>query len=238
MKRVIVVPCFNEARRLDVDKILMLEDDDTEIIFVDDGSSDGTRALLDRFDADVLALDKNSGKGEAVRVGMLKAIERDADVVAYLDADLSAPPEEMERLLDILLEQSDVDVVLGSRVRLLGRDIARKATRHYLGRVFGTAASLLLDAPVYDTQCGAKAFRVTPTLRAALAERFVSRWAFDVELLGRLRFGTQGATPVPLSAFVEVPLTTWRDANGSKLGPVGMAKAGFDLVKIALSVRK
>ena len=75
---------------------------------------------------------------------------------------------------------------------MMGTDIRRSAVRHYTGRLFATAGSLVLGVPVYDTQCGAKAFRVTDALRAALAEPFVSRWAFDVEVLGRLLRSTDG----------------------------------------------
>ena len=93
----------------------------------------------------------------------------------------------MARLVDTLADDEHLQVVIGSRVGLLGHDIDRSLRRHYLGRIFATVSSAVLDLPVYDTQCGAKAFRVTPALRAALADPFTSRWAFDVELLGRLR---------------------------------------------------
>jgi len=105
--------------------------------------------------------------------------------------------------------------------------------RHYLGRVFATAASVILKARVYDTQCGAKLFRATPAVSAALAEPFLSRWAFDVEFLGRLLIGTPAVGPLPLNAIVEVPLAVWHDVKGSKLGIGGMAKTVSDLALVA-----
>ena len=134
------------------------------------------------------------------------------------------------------LERPGVQVAIGARVGLLGKDIHRSAVRHYLGRVFATAASLILQARIYDTQCGAKLFRATPTLAAALAQPFISRWAFDVELLGRLLAGEVGAPPLPLDAIVEVPLDVWHDVKGSKLGPGGMARTAKDLARIGLDL--
>lgn len=236
MRRVVVVPCFNEAARLDGHALRSIVDEDTGLLLVDDGSTDATESLLtelSRADAriEVLALGSNFGKGEAVRRGMLRAIEGGAELVGFLDADLAAPPAEMRRLLHLLESDGHARAVIGARVALLGKHIERRPTRHYLGRVFATAASMALDVPVYDTQCGAKAFRVDDGLRAALSHPFASRWVFDVELLARLLERSQ-------DGIVEVPLQEWRDVRGSSLGMRGMFGAGVDLLKIAARRRR
>lgn len=237
-RRVVVVPCFNEAERLDGAALLALLDDGrTDVVFVDDGSTDATRASLQALVRDrgprarVVGLDQNGGKGEAVRRGLLAAVDDGAPVVAFLDADLSTPVAEMRRVLAALDDREDVDVAMGARVALLGRAIERSPARHYLGRVFATAASTVLGVRVYDTQCGAKAFRVTAALRDALTTPFSSRWAFDVELLARLLWHGDSR------GFVEVPLASWRDVKGSKLSPKAMVRAGVDLIRIAASAR-
>ena len=237
-RRIVVVPCFNEAQRLDGAAVLaLLRDDRTDVLFVDDGSTDATRVVLHELVRDtggrarVLGLDENGGKGEAVRLGLRAAIDQGAGVVGFLDADLSTPVDEMLRILAVLDERGDVEAVLGARVALLGRAIERTPTRHYLGRVFATVASTMLGVRVYDTQCGAKAFRVTDTLRGALSSSFSSRWAFDVELLARL---LRSMEPTRL---VEVPLQSWHDVKGSKLSPRAMARAGVDLLRIGAAAR-
>jgi dolichyl-phosphate beta-glucosyltransferase len=227
-----VVPCFNEAHRLDVPAWQAFASAH-RVLFVDDGSTDGTGALLQSAGLPVLTLLKNRGKGEAVRAGLRAAIDDGADVVGYLDADLSAPTSEYVRLLQHLQDRSDVDVVLGSRIAHLGAVIERRALRHYLGRVFATSASLALDLPVYDTQCGAKVFRVTPMLTAALSSSFRSRWAFDVELLARL---LDAGTPP--SRCCELPLTTWRDVAGSHLHARAMVGAAVDVAAIGWRRRR
>jgi dolichyl-phosphate beta-glucosyltransferase len=236
-RRAVVVPCHNEAARLDVPALRTLVDAHTALVLVDDGSTDDTRAKLTSLRSaalhddpharvDVVELNENAGKGEAVRAGLLHAIHAGAQVVGYLDADLAAPPREMTRLLDTLTHDDTLRAALGSRVALLGTHIERRALRHYLGRVFATAAALTLDLAVYDTQCGAKAFRVDDALRTALATPFSSRWVFDVELLARLLHegGPDG--------IIEVPLEQWRDVRGGALHTRAMVGAGVDLARI------
>ncbi len=239
----VVVPCYNEAERLDDAPFRRFVEASAgaSLIFVDDGSTDTTAQRLAALAAEqaaliqVLTLHPNGGKAEAVRRGMRAALAGGARVVGYLDADLSTPLTELPRLQEALARPG-VEVALGARVALLGRDIQRSAVRHYLGRVFASVASVILQARVYDTQCGAKLFRATPTLVAALEEPFISRWAFDVELLGRLLLGVGGAPGLPISAIVEVPLATWHDIKGSKLGPVAMARTLQDLARIGFDL--
>ncbi len=234
---VIVVPCFNEAARLRPDGFGPLaEHPEIELLFVDDGSTDDTRRVLEGLAArwpraHVLALPANGGKGEAVRRGMLDGLARGAACVGYLDADLATPADEMLRLRDELLGAAGASAVLASRVALLGRDIQRNPARHYLGRVFATTASVVLGLPVYDTQCGAKLFRRTPALERALAEPFHSRWIFDVELIGRLAPGH--GEP---NGIIEVPVRVWHDVKGSKLRAREMARAAVEMARIGVEL--
>ncbi len=227
---ILAIPCYNEEARLQPQELRrVLDDSRMSLLFVDDGSTDGTLGLLETVAADmagraeVLALAENRGKAEAVRAGLLRGIELGASVVGYSDADLATPVPELHRLANVLVS-SRVDAVIGSRVATLGSKIDRSVARHYLGRVFATAASLVLGERIYDTQCGAKLFRVSDTLRRALAEPFASRWAFDVELLGRLLHADL--------QVLEVPLVEWKDVPGSKLRVTSMMRAGLDLLAI------
>ena len=242
--RILVVPCFNEAARLDLAGFAPFIDTagGPALLFVNDGSTDNTLSVLDAFASrhsdrvSVMTLAANAGKAEAVRQGMLAAIDRGARITGYYDADLATPAGEMLEILS-RIDVDDVDAAIGSRVALLGRSIERRATRHYLGRVFATAASAVLRLRVYDTQCGAKAFRVTPALRAALAEPFLSRWIFDVELLGRLD-GYQRAAGESPRWIVEVPLRRWRDVGASKLRATAMLQAVAELGRVAIALRR
>jgi len=239
---ILVVPCYNEADRLDDGALLSLvagEIPAARLLLVDDGSRDQTGARLGALARrapgriDTLALPQNRGKAEAVRQGLQRALENRADIVGYFDADLSTPASEIRRLLALLDGRDDIAAVIGARISLLGNDIQRSHTRHYLGRVFATLASLILQARVYDTQCGAKLFRRSPALEAALREPFLSRWSFDVELLGRLLVGDATVPPMSETQILEVPLHHWRDVPGSKLRLVAMAGALKELADIA-----
>jgi dolichyl-phosphate beta-glucosyltransferase len=239
----VVVPCYNEGRRLDGAAFeSLLSDPDVALLFVNDGSTDDTADRLAELSAQnperirALSLAPNGGKAEAVRRGMLEAL-RSSAIAGYLDADLATPPSEVLRLIEII-RRTGARAVLGSRVRLLGRDIRRRAIRHYLGRIFASGASLALRFPIYDTQCGAKLFRRTPELLAALEEPFHSRWFFDVELLGRLATPTAPGQEVSADGIVEEPLLEWRDVAGSKIRFLDTLSAVTDLARIAMELEK
>lgn len=235
MKRTaIVVPCFNEAERLPVDTFAEFSAANPWIgfIFVNDGSTDETAAVLARLryrdPASFRVLDQhpNRGKAEAVRLGMLAALAENATYVGYWDADLATPLEEIPRMVRVLEERPRCEIVFGSRVQLLGRSIRRKSHRHYLGRIFATAASVTLDLPVYDTQCGAKLFRSTPSTAALFAEPFCSGWIFDVEIVARLIEARRGADlPEAQEVIYEMPLDRWHDVGGSRVRPADFFRA-------------
>jgi hypothetical protein len=127
-------------------------------------------------------------------------------------------------------------MAMGSRVARAGANIARSLPRHLVGRLFATAAAQILRAQFYDTQCGAKVLRVSPALLSALGTPFLTRWAFDVELIGRLLAGAPGVAPLAITDFLELPLKEWVDVKGSKLTLAAMARALVDLGRVELDV--
>lgn len=237
----IVVPCYNEAHRLDLDAFAraLAQFPGLRLVFVDDGSSDRTQEVLASLSATrsdrarLLALERNRGKGEAVRQGMLSAFTESPEWAGYWDADLATPFDALRDFFEVARDPR-IEIIIGSRVKILGRDIQRKAHRHYFGRVFATGASLALGFPIYDTQCGAKLFRVTPRTRALFAEPFVSRWVFDVELLARYDAAArrEGQDPVHSGLLFELALRRWHHIPGSKVGAWDSVRAALDLWRI------
>ena len=241
MKSIIIIPCYNEGKRLPVNIFskFLSEQNLVQFVFVDDGSTDNTfqilKSLNSRFpkQTEILKLSKNSGKSEAVRLGMLLALSKKPDLVGFWDADLSAPLSEIYRFVSIFSNFHKIRWVFGSRVKMLGREIKRNELRHYLGRVFATLVSLVLDLPVYDSQCGAKMFRADEELENIISEKFKSKWIFDVELVARLikclrRTGKNS----PQNIIYEIPLNTWLDIKESKLKIRDFLRAAIDLFLI------
>jgi glycosyltransferase involved in cell wall biosynthesis len=238
----IVVPCYNESERLAVTKFheFVAEHPDVSFLFVNDGSRDATLRILQELHTlnplqyDVLDLPQNQGKAEAVRQGMLRAFERNGRYVGYWDADLATPLAEVPRFIAALDANPERDICFGSRVRLLGRNIDRKAARHYLGRMFATVASYVLDLAVYDTQCGAKLFRVKDRTRALFATRFSVNWTFDVELIARIQAQTATAKQAgdAHERIYELPLNEWQDVAGSKVRPADFFKGLLETLRI------
>ncbi len=236
----IVIPCYNEADRLDAEAFrrFVRRDDRSHLLMVNDGSTDATRELLESLRAwapdrvSLHDLPQNVGKAEAVRRGILRALTERPDFVGFLDADLATPLETAADLCRVMEDDPRVQIVLGSRVRLLGRRIERRPARHYLGRLFATAASCVLGLPVYDTQCGAKMFRAGTEIALLFDEPFRTNWIFDVELLARFVEARYVSGEPAEGAIFEFPLTDWRDVAGSKLKPWDFFKAAFELAAI------
>ena len=237
---IVVVPCYNEAQRLNTKAFSQFRVSGhwVEFLFVNDGSRDGTLEMLERLrctSPDTIRLhdqQPNKGKAEAVRTGMLEALKTDAEFVGFWDADLATPLAALPRFLEVLEDRGGVDMVLGSRVKLLGRTIERHPWRHYLGRVFATLVSEMLRMPVYDTQCGAKMFRATDELRVALSTPFHTAWLFDVEIIARLIAANAGGTPAVAQSLYELPLDEWRDVPGSKLTRAAYMRAATSILAL------
>ena len=181
----------------------------------------------------LLPLDANHGKAEAVRRGVLEALKGEVRFVGFWDADLATPLDEIPAFQRVLEARPELEIVMGARVRLLGRDIRRSALRHYLGRLSATWIALVLGLRVYDTQCGAKLFRNGPRLAALFREPFLATWLFDVEILARwiaqdAQTGGAGAR----AALYEHPVVAWADVGGSKLRPGAYLRAALDLIRI------
>jgi glycosyltransferase involved in cell wall biosynthesis len=238
---VVVVPCYNEAARLDTAAFGRFLDcaQDVSLLMVDDGSTDGTPHVLERLRAahprqvGVLGLGANVGKAEAVRRGVKLALRRRPAIVGYWDADLATPLESIISFRTVLAERPECVLVMGSRVALLGRQIRRSWKRHLLGRTFATAASLVLGLPVYDTQCGAKLFRHTRETAALFDRPFRAKWIFDVELLARMIASPRDAGSCTAAEMIyEYPLERWQDVAGSRLKSHDFLVAVADLAVI------
>jgi len=219
---VIVIPCYNEALRLDARRFLRFASRYPRIRFVmvDDASTDNTIDVLRSMEArnpgqfDVLPLASNGGKAEAVRKGLLHGFSQNPLAVGFWDADLATPLEAIPEMLQVIDRDRSINLVFGSRMPLLGRQIKRKPWRKKMGWLFATVASNVLGLNIHDTQCGAKLFRVNPIMEQVFADPFSSGWIFDVELFAR--WICLDGRDNPDSAY-EFPLAQWQDIDGSKL---------------------
>lgn len=201
-----------------------------ELILVDDGSTDGTAELLESFarrDARVttLPLDRNRGKGAAVREGMLAA---SSDLALMTDVDLSTPLEDVGLLVPAL--EGGNDIAIASRALKSSRVLVRQpAHRELMGKAFNVGVRLLTGVPWRDTQCGFKLFRTESTRRVFELQR-TEGFAFDVEVLVVARRLGLGITEVPVR---------WIDHPDTRVGVVtsstGMA---LDVVRIAYRARR
>lgn len=180
-----------------------------DIIVVDDGSTDGTRAVVERFAGEhpgvkLLENPGNRGKGYAVRHGMLAS---ESEWVLFSDADLSAPIEDLEKLFRVAGERQ-AEVVIGSRAldrSLIGKH--QSGFREWAGRIFNLFMRILTGLPFWDTQCGFKLFSARAAAEVFRRQR-LDGFGFDAEALfiaRKLRIRT-----------VEVPVR-WNHVEGTKV---------------------
>lgn len=231
-----VIPCYNEANRLPYSQyVRFLKTNTTAFLwFVNDGSIDDTMVVLDKLQkkfpdtVGLLNLNNNVGKAEAVRQGVIKALETsNAQSIGYLDADLSTSLEEADLLSH--KRSMSCNFIFGSRILKLDNVIERKWYRFFIGRVVATAISKILQIEVYDTQCGCKVFS-REWAAVAFDKPFLSRWLFDVELFFRLmQFVGKNNF---LSQSREVPLKQWIDTADSRVSWSYGLKLWWDLFKI------
>ena len=248
----IVLPAYNEAARIGpaLDELFgylgqrgeQARDGSTgstglpariEILVVDDGSTDGTAALVAARPEAVRGADlagaclrvmsvPHGGKGAAVRAGMLAA---DSDLIVFADADMATPPDQLPRLFAALVGH---DVALGSRIQPDGSDMraSQPAYRRLLGRAFHLLASVWAVGPVQDTQCGFKGF-TRAAAHDLFAEQRITSIVFDVELIFLARRRGYRIAIVPIR---------WEDRRGSRMrARPGLAlRVAWDLFRIPL----
>jgi dolichyl-phosphate beta-glucosyltransferase len=217
-KTAIIIPCYNEEKRIDHSALEALVDGcSADIYLANDGSTDATLEVIGRFAAlhpgrcFVIHYEKNSGKANTIynSVNELQSMAK-YDYVGYFDADFSTPVSETIRLLDIA-QTTDCQFVLGSRVLLLNSGIKRKLHRHIIGRIIITLINFKFKLKIYDTQCGAKVFS-SQIIGKAFDVPFKTSWLFDVEIFVRLKRQDL------LRTGREIPIYNWIDVEGSKLG--------------------
>jgi glycosyltransferase involved in cell wall biosynthesis len=218
----LVVPIFNEASRFDAHYWnTILDNCDVSIRFVDDGSTDDSRRILQGMThsrISVLGLSANSGKAEAIRLGfnsILNSNSSDSHFVGYIDADCAFDPTEVAGILadaDQLLSSFKVDAIWMSRVKLSGYQVNRNPTRHIIGRLIATYLGRGIKFFPYDTQCGFKIFRTSFELSSSLESPFRTRWFVDLELFSRCSMNFKSWMKIR-----EVPVVSWDEIGGSKI---------------------
>jgi CheY-like chemotaxis protein/glycosyltransferase involved in cell wall biosynthesis len=234
----VVIPCYNEEERLFSKEFTDYIDKNSgyHLCFVNDGSKDKTLEVLHELQKGredfitVYDCEKNGGKAEAVRLGMLHMAKKDdLDYIGFLDADLSTDLSDFDDLVKTI-EKSDFKIVSGSRISRMGADITKESARKIISLTINFIIRKILKMDFKDTQCGAKIFH-KDVIKVAFAEKFVTQWIFDVEIFKRMSqyFGLQKAKTM----LCEQPLKRWIHADGSKLSMKDSFKIVGQLGQIA-----
>jgi glycosyltransferase involved in cell wall biosynthesis len=239
----VVIPCYNEEKRLLNKKFtkFIIKNSGYHLCFVNDGSTDKTLEVLHKLRKGredfitVYDCEKNGGKAEAVRLGMLHMAKQEGlDYIGFLDADLSTNLSDFDDLV-CTMESSKFKIVSGSRISRIGAKIKSVGARKIISATINFIIRKILKMEFNDTQCGAKIFH-NDVIEIAFREKFVTKWIFDVEIFKRiiLHFGLKKAKKI----VCEKPLKRWVHVGGSKLSIKDSLKIIFQLFQIARSYRR
>ncbi|NJX14196.1 response regulator [Tamlana crocina] len=234
----VVIPCYNEEERLLSKEFLSYIDKNSgyHLCFVNDGSKDNTLQVLKNLQKGredfitVYDCEKNGGKAEAVRQGMLFMAQKDdLDYIGFLDADLSTDLLDFDDLVKTI-ETSKFKIVSGSRISRMGANITKESARKIISLTINYIIRKILKMDFKDTQCGAKIFS-KDVIGIAFNDKFVTQWIFDVEIFKRMsqHFGLKKAKAL----LCEQPLKRWIHADGSKLSMKDSIKIVMQLAQIA-----
>ncbi|QXP52372.1 response regulator [Cellulophaga sp. HaHa_2_95] len=235
----VVIPCYNEEERLSGEafKNFVYNNLGYHLCFVNDGSTDRTLEVLEELrkgnenKISVYNCEKNGGKAEAVRQGMLHlAKDPQLDYIGYLDADLSTDFRDFDDLVKTM-ETSDFKIVSGSRMSRMGANITKESARKIISMTINLIIRSILKMPFNDTQCGAKIMD-KELVELVFQKKFITRWLFDVEIFMRMRkhYGKEKVQ----SMICEQPLKRWIHADGSKLSMKDSIQIVGQLAKIAI----
>ncbi len=226
----IVIPCYNEEQRLPrtiarIERYLVDKGVSYELILVDDGSSDGTRKIMDEAaernrSVRLEALPHNRGKGRALAEGVAAA--RGAEILVT-DADLSPPIEELDKLRAEL--SRGAGVAIGSRALRGSRvEVSQPIYRVLMGKAFNILVQAVLLPGIWDTQCGFKLFRAD-VAHDAFAALTTDGFGYDPEVLYRAK--KRGVK------IAEVPVV-WRNSAPTKVSPI---KSSVDMFRHVMRIR-
>ena len=234
----VVIPCYNEEERLLSNEFTdyINKNSGYHLCFVNDGSKDKTLEVLKKLQkgreefVTIYDCEKNGGKAEAVRLGMLHmAKKEDLDYIGFLDADLSTDLADFDDLVKTI-EHSDFKIVSGSRIARMGADITKESARKIISLTINFIIRKILSMDFKDTQCGAKIFH-KDVINIAFKKEFVTQWIFDVEIFKRMTqyYGLKKVKTM----LCEQPLKRWIHADGSKLSMKDSVKIVGQLAQIA-----
>jgi CheY-like chemotaxis protein/glycosyltransferase involved in cell wall biosynthesis len=239
----VVIPCYNEEERLLSNQFLSFIDKNSgyHLCFVNDGSTDSTLDVLKALRKGrknyitVYDCEKNGGKAEAVRLGMLHMAKyQDLDYIGFLDADLSTDLSDFDDLVSTI-ENSKYKIVSGSRISRMGANIAKESARQIISLSINFVIRKILSMQFKDTQCGAKIFN-KDVVQILFKEKFITKWLFDVEIF--LRMKRYYTINIAKELICEKPLKRWVHVDGSKLSMKDSVKIIGQLVQIAWTYRK